>query len=50
MKLTARVEAIDLDKKEVTLKGPQGNRRTIQLGDTAPRLNEVEVGDTVLAE
>jgi hypothetical protein len=50
MKLTALVEAIDLEKREVTLRGPQGHVRTIQLGDTAPRLNEVEVGDTVLAE
>lgn len=48
--LTALVEAIDLEKREVTLRGPQGQVRTIQLGDTAPRLNEVEVGDTVLAE
>lgn len=50
MQLTAVVEAIDLDKREVTLRGPQGGQRTITLGDTATRLGEVEVGDTVLVE
>ena len=50
VKLTAQVLAIDHEALQVTLQGPQGNVRTIQLDKEARRLNEVEVGDTVYAE
>ena len=49
MMLTAEVVAIDREKKEVTLRGPEGNLKTLELPE-ARRLDEVEVGDTVLAE
>ena len=50
VKLTAQVLAIDHEALQVTLQGPQGNVRTIQLDKEARRLNEVEMGDTVYAE
>ncbi|MEE4216236.1 MAG: hypothetical protein V2I48_01385 [Xanthomonadales bacterium] len=49
MKLTAQVMAVDLQSKEVTLKGPEGDLHTLELPE-ATRLDEVEVGDTVLAK
>ncbi len=45
--LSAEVTAIDLDKREVTLKGPQGNEVTLTAGDAVKRLDEVKVGDFV---
>lgn len=45
--LTAEVTAIDLAKREVTLKGPDGNEVTVTAGDAVKRLNEVKVGDFV---
>lgn len=49
IKLTAQVLAVDAANHSVTLKGPQGGVRTIKL-EQAQRLDEVEVGDTVMAE
>lgn len=49
VKLTALVVAVDLEKKEVTLRDPEGEVHTLDLPN-AERLDEVEVGDTVLAE
>jgi hypothetical protein len=45
--LTAEVTAINLSKREVTLKGPQGNEVTITAGKEVKRLDEVKVGDFV---
>lgn len=45
--VTAKVEAIDLAKREVTLKGPLGNAETVVVSDQVKRLNEVKVGDEV---
>lgn len=50
VKLTAQVVAIDHEALQVTLQGPQGNVRTIQLDKEVRRLDEVDVGDTVYAE
>ncbi len=47
---TAKVEAIDLAKREVTLKGPLGNVETVVVGEDVKRLNEVKVGDEVTVE
>jgi hypothetical protein len=44
---TAKVQAIDVAKREVTLKGPLGNIETIVVSGSAQRLNEVKVGDDV---
>jgi hypothetical protein len=45
--LSAEVTAIDLDQREVTLKGSQGNEVTVTVGDAVKRLDEVKVGDYV---
>lgn len=44
---TATVEALDLLKRTVTLKGPKGNVRTFKVGDQV-RLDQVKVGDQVV--
>lgn len=48
--LTATVEAIDLDKRLVTLKGPEGNSVTLEVGEEARNLAQVKVGDQVEVE
>jgi len=46
---TATVEAIDLDKRVVTLKGPKGDIFDIVAGEQVKNLAQVKVGDTVEA-
>jgi hypothetical protein len=48
--VSARVEAVDLKKREVTLKGPLGNVASFVVDERVKRLNEVKVGDEVTAE
>jgi hypothetical protein len=48
--VTASVEAIDLGKREVSLKGPLGNTVTFTVDQRVKRLNEVKVGDLVQAD
>src|SRR5262249_34332715 len=48
--VTARVEAIDVAKREVTLKGPLGNVETLVVSDEVKRLDEIKVGDNVTAK
>jgi len=48
--LTATVQAIDLAKREVTLKGPLGNEVTFSVDQRVKRLDEVKVGDQVRAD
>ena len=48
--LTATVEAIDLEKRLVTLKGPEGNTVTLEVGEQARNLSQVKVGDQVQAD
>lgn len=48
--ITASVEAIDQDSREVTLKGPLGNSVTFTVDQRVKRLNEVMVGDNIRAE
>ena len=48
--LRASVEAIDLEKRLVTLKGPDGNLATVEVDKRVKRLNEFKVGDVVSAE
>jgi hypothetical protein len=48
--VTAEVQAIDLQKREVTLKGPLGNSETFIVDQKVQRLNEVKVGDFVRAD
>jgi len=48
--VTAKVQAIDQAKREVTLKGPLGNVITFVVDERVKRLNEVSVGDEVTAD
>lgn len=45
--MTATVEKISLDTREVTLKGASGQSRTIKVGPDARNLDKVRVGDKV---
>ena len=45
--LTATVEAIDVAKRLVTLKGPKGNEVTVTVGEHVKNLPQVQVGDQV---
>lgn len=47
--LSATVEAINYDTREVTLKGPEGKLFKVKAGPEIKRLNEVHQGDTVVA-
>ena len=49
VKVVTVVEAVDYETKMVTLKGPQGNLRTVKAENT-PNLEEVQVGDQVNIE
>lgn len=44
---SAEVEAINLDKRLVTLKGEDGKSFTVKAGKAVQNLDQVEVGDTV---
>ena len=48
--LTASVEGIDHTNREVTLKGPLGNKVTFTVDKRVKRLDEVKVGDFVRAD
>jgi hypothetical protein len=50
LNITAKVQAIDHEKREVTLKGPLGNEVTFTVDQRVKRLNEVKVGDDVTAD
>jgi hypothetical protein len=45
--ITATVEAIDYQARTVTLKGPEGNIRTIKVSPDAKRFDQVKKGDQV---
>jgi uncharacterized lipoprotein YajG len=47
--VTATVEAVDLEKREVTLKGPRGNKVTLEADKSVKRLDEIKPGDLVRA-
>ena len=47
-KIVATVEAIDLAKREVTLKGPKGKVVTLTAGPDVRNLEQVKVGDNVV--
>jgi hypothetical protein len=48
--ISAKVEAVDLKNRNVTLRGPKGNTVTLKVGDQVKRLDKVKVGDTVVAQ
>lgn len=48
--VTAQVEAINHETREVTLRGPEGNIVSFVASEEARNLDQVQVGDTVIAE
>lgn len=48
--IRATVEAVDLKKRLVTVRGPMGNRVKLKVDETARNLPQVKVGDTVKVE
>ncbi len=49
VEVTATVQAIDYQTRDVTLLGPEGRSIKVKAGPEVKRLNEVKPGDTVLA-
>ena len=47
VELQAEVEAIDQEKREITVIDPDGNRVTMTAGDQVERFDEIEVGDSI---
>jgi Cu/Ag efflux protein CusF len=47
---TATVQELDVEKREVTLKGPLGDISTLKVAEEVKRLNEIKVGDKVTAK
>src|SRR5689334_14419348 len=45
--IVATVENIDHEKRTITLKGPTGNKVTMEVGPQVARFNEVEQGDRI---
>lgn len=50
VRISATVEAIDLASRRVTVRGPKGKLVTLQVGEEARNLDQLELGDTVEAE
>jgi hypothetical protein len=48
--ITAQVQAVDLAKRVVTLKGPEGDVFDVKVGDEVRNLPQVKPGDTVVAK
>ncbi len=47
-KIKATVEALDLDAREITLKGPKGRLITLRVEERVRNLPQVQVGDEVI--
>ena len=48
--IQASVENINKEKREITLKGPQGNLVTLTATEAVERFDEIKVGDRIQAE
>lgn len=48
MQITAQVEKIDRDKRELTLMGPGGETRTVTVPEDVKKFDELKVGDNVV--
>ena len=47
---TLSVEAVDHEKRTITLKGPQGNEGTYEVGEHVERFSEIKAGDKLHAK
>jgi len=50
VKLTTIVENINLESRRITLRGPEGNSRTIIASEEARNLDQIDIGDKVNVE
>ncbi len=50
VEITATITAIDPKKREVTLKGPQGNEVVVEAGSRVRNFSQMKVGDQVKVE
>jgi len=50
VQLTTVVDAIDREARTITLKGPEGGTRTIQMMEDSNNIDKIVVGDTVNVE
>jgi hypothetical protein len=50
LQVSFSVEAVDAEKRLITLKGPQGNEGVFEVGDEVKRLAEIKAGDKLNAE
>jgi len=50
VQLTASVVAIDREARTITLKGPEGNTKTLQADPDSNNIDRIELGDTVNVE
>ena len=50
VEITATITAIDAKKREVTLKGPQGNEVVVEAGSRVRNFSQMKVGDQVNVE
>ena len=50
VEITATITAIDPKKREVTLKGPQGNEVVVEAGPEVKNFSQMKVGDQVRVE
>jgi hypothetical protein len=48
VKISARVEAIDTAERQLTLKGPKGNLKTVTAGPEVRNFDQIKVGDMVV--
>jgi hypothetical protein len=45
--MTARILAVDAEKRRVTFEDPDGNKKTIKLSKDVTDLDQLHIGDTV---
>jgi hypothetical protein len=48
VEISATIEKIDRDQRELTLKGPQGNTRVVKVPEEMKRFDELKEGDQVV--
>jgi hypothetical protein len=48
VEITAKVTAIDYNKRMVTLKGPEGNEKTISVNENVKNFDQIKAGDEVV--
>jgi len=50
LRIVLGVDAVDVEKRQITLRGPAGRRGTFPVTPEVRRLSEIHAGDTILAD